>query len=67
MKGIAYGEPDHTMAALAGITMLMSGMPRRRPDKGTILMKQRLADMTGKEVTVLTVTSDRLCQCEGGL
>lgn len=42
-------------AALAGITMLMSGVPASAADKGSILMKQRLADVAGKEVTVLTV------------
>jgi hypothetical protein len=36
------------------------GMPRRLPDKGTILMKQRLADMAGKEVTALTVAMSRV-------
>lgn len=42
-------------AALAGIMMLMPGMPASAADKGSILMKQRLADIAGKEVTVLTV------------
>jgi quercetin dioxygenase-like cupin family protein len=42
-------------AALAGITMLMSEMSASAADKGSILMKQQLADIAGKEVTVLTV------------
>ncbi|MDC8449662.1 MAG: cupin domain-containing protein [Nitrospira sp.] len=42
-------------ATLAGIMMLMSGMPASAADKGSILTKQRLADVVGKEVTVLTV------------
>lgn len=42
-------------ATLAGIMMLMSGIPASTADKGSILMKQRLADVIGKEVTVLTV------------
>ena len=42
-------------AALAGIMMLMSGIPASAADEGSIPMKQRLADVIGKEVTVLTV------------
>ena len=42
-------------AALAGITMLMAEMSASAADKGSILMNQQLADIAGKEVTVLTV------------
>src|SRR6185312_827552 len=42
-------------AALAGITVLMAEMSASAADKGSMLMKQQLADIAGKEVTVLTL------------
>ena len=42
-------------AALAGITMLIAEMSASAADKGSMLMKQQLADIAGKEVTVLTL------------
>lgn len=56
MKGHRVdGEPDHTMGRTSWYHNLMAEVPLSAADKGSILMKQQLADIAGKEVTVLTV------------
>lgn len=42
-------------AVLVGVMVLTLVTTAQAADKGSILMKQRLADVAGKEVTVLTV------------
>ena len=44
--------------ALAGTTLLL-GQTVLAEDRVSVLMKERLADMTGKEGTVITVTMRR--------